>query len=135
MKYYLVCLFAAAATALPALASNYAIQSSKAVNAEKTLQLGVHLYPSLSAWCSDDAVFAQVTNPNVPQAQREAADKRHQATIPALPELRRKAKVYAEKVVRVLCSGDPDAGPMAFVRVPDGKYAGATGWISAEALP
>lgn len=122
-------------TALPALASNYAIQSSKAVNANKTLQLGVSLYPSLSAWCSDDAVFAKITNPNVPQAQRDAADKQHKATIAALPELKRSAKVYAEKIDRVLCSGDPDAGPMAFVRVRDGKYAGAAGWISAEALP
>lgn len=131
----MVVLFATAVAALPAQASNYQIQSSKQVNANKTLQLAVHLYPSLSAWCSDDAVFARVTNPNLPDAQRQAADKQHGATIRELPELKRSAKVYAEKIARVDCSGDPDPSPMALVRVLDGKFAGSTGWISAEAVP
>lgn len=126
---------AAVLAALPAQAPNFTIQSSQAVNATKTLQLAVRVYPSLSAWCSDDEVFAQVTNPSLPDAQRKAADAKHNATIEALPGLKRDAKVYAEKIARVKCSGDPDASPMAFVRISDGKYAGTTGWISAEAIP
>jgi hypothetical protein len=136
MTSFTVFLLAAVVAASPVRASNYQIVSSDGVNATKTLQLGAVLYPSLTALCSDAAVFAKMTNTSLSDGERSAADKKHAQTISALPTVKHSTKVFVVKMARVNCSGDPDnPSPVAFVRVAGGKYRDATGWILAEAIP
>ena len=136
MRCVIVLVFAAAIAALPARASNYQVVSSTSVNATKTLQLSGRLYPSLTVWCNDAAIYARFLDNTLTDGQRKAAEKQHDALTGALPSIKRNTKVFAVKIVRLNCSGDPnDPTPMALVRVVDGKYGGETGWIFAETVP
>lgn len=136
MKYFTLCLLAAIFAALPVQAANYEIVSSNVVNATKTLQLGAVLYPSLTALCSDAAVFAKITDTSLGDSQRSTAAKEHARTTAALPTIKHATKILVGKEARVNCSGDPDnPSPVAFIRVVEGKYRDATGWVLGEAIP
>ncbi len=137
MRHVIVLVSTIAIVTLPAQAANYQIKSSASVNSAKILQLGAVLYPSLTIQCTDDAIFAKVPDPNLPEAERDAAEKKHVALIETLPYIKRHTSVFVTKIAEVTCSGpDVDSpAPIAFIRVIDGNYRNEIGWISAEAIP
>jgi hypothetical protein len=135
MRWIIVLALAVGVATVPARASNHEVLSSTKVNASKSLQLAAVLYPSLTALCADEAVFARVTDTSLTDAQRQAAGKKHDALLATLPSIKRTTKVFVVETARVNCTGDPDPNPVAQVRVVNGKYRDDTGWIFAETFP